>query len=361
MKTIIKMKKILFVTKSFHPFSFGGVETVIDNLSNGLKVNFKIDIFSTNKKYNKIIKKKKLNHYTFLSNFSLINCPFSIKFLFFYIKNIKNYDVVNFHYPWPFMDILILFTPKNVKKIVTYHADAISKYRIINFLYFFIAHFFLSKVDLIVATSKNYFSSSKILKVFKKKVKIIPLGITKSSFSNGTYRHQDYILFLGNERKYKGIDIIIKSSSSIKSRIIIAGKISDYLTNKIKNFENITIIKNPSEKIKFDLIKKCSLLILPSTERSEAFGIVLLEAAICKKPVLSTLLNTGTSYIIKNNYNGVLIPPNSSKKLSNKINKLLMNKKNLTRMGRNNYIRYKKYFTANLMLNEYYKLFNSDK
>ena len=58
MKTIIKTKKILFVTKSFHPFSFGGVETVIDVLSNGLKANFKIDIFSTNKKYNKIIKKK---------------------------------------------------------------------------------------------------------------------------------------------------------------------------------------------------------------------------------------------------------------------------------------------------------------
>ena len=84
------------------------------------------------------------------------------------------------------------------------------------------------------------------------------------------------------------------------------------MKKNLKKNKNISVINNPKEKEKNNLLKTCSLLVLPSTTRSEAFGLVLLEAAKYSKPVITTQLNTGTSFIVKNNYNGFIIEPNNA-------------------------------------------------
>ena len=93
--------------------------------------------------------------------------------------------------------------------------------------------------------------------------------------------------------------------------------------------------------------------MLPSTTRSEAFGLVLLEAAKYSKPVITTQLNTGTSFIVKNNYNGFIIEPNNAKQLKDKINILLNDKAKCKIMGSNNYTRLKKNFCSKKMLKNY--------
>ena len=348
------MKKILQITKTFYPYSYGGVEKVIETIKNGLKNKFEFTIFSTNENKNIYFKKKK--HYSFLSNFYILGCPISFNFLFFYIKNISTFNIVHYHYPWPLMDILIHFTNKKIKKVVTYHSDPISKYKIINFIYFFFTLIFLLKVDCILVTSRNYFKSSKILKLFKKKVKIIPLGIKKNN--PGKIYDKNFLLFLGSERKYKGTNILLEASKQINTKIIFAGNFSKSFIKKSLINKNISFVSNPNELEKIRLLKNCTLLVLPSTERSEAFGIVLLEAANYKKPVLTTLIKTGTTYVVKHNYNGIVIKPNDSDLLALKINNLISNKKKLKILGNNNYKRFIKLFTENKMLEKYNKIYN---
>ena len=113
------------------------------------------------------------------------------------------------------------------------------------------------------------------------------------------------------------------------------------------------------KKKKNELLKSCSLLILPSTNRLEAFGLALLEAANFKKPVISSNLSTGVNSIIKNNLNGFLIKPNNSVKLAKKINFLMQNIKVRKKMGLNNYKILIKKFDSNIGATKYKKLYDN--
>ena len=113
------------------------------------------------------------------------------------------------------------------------------------------------------------------------------------------------------------------------------------------------------KKKKDKLLKNCSFLILPSTNRSEAFGLALLEAANFKKTVISSNLSTGVNSIIKNNFNGFLIKPNNSVQLIKKINFLMQNIKVRKKMGLNNYKTLIKKFDSNIGVTKYKKLYNN--
>jgi rhamnosyl/mannosyltransferase len=303
--------------------------------------------------------KKKKNGIEILSFkyfFSIFSSPFSLDIIKYIFKCQKKFDIIHYHYPWPMIDLINLFINKNTKKIITYHADAISGNRIIDFFYSLITKFFLNKMDVIIVTSRNYLKSSKILCKYKKKIKIIPLGIEKrKSNKNFNFNEKNYILFVGSDRKYKGLNILINSSKQIKGSLVIAG---NFKKNKFNNYKNLRFIKNPSNEFKDFLIKNCAFLILPSINRSEAFGVVLLEAAKFKKPVITTNINSGNTFIVKNKYNGLVIQPNNINELSAACNYLLQNKAKVKLFGKNNHKRFIKLFTAEKMINEYSKIYN---
>ena len=356
MKAKVK-KKILHISKSFHPFSFGGIETLIYLIIQNMKKYYSFSVLSVNKYKDHQIYKNNFKHYSYKFLFSIFSTPISFRLLRFVKKNYKNFDIIHYHYPWPMMDIIDLFISKKKHKIVTYHSDAVSGSKFLDILYYPVAYFFLSKMDTIIVTSKNYFESSIILKHFKKKIKIIPIGINpkKTIKLENNFFEEDYILFLGSDRKYKGLDHIISASRYIKGKIILAGNINQ---KKISNKSNIKIVKNPSSIKKEQLLKNCSALILPSTTRAEAFGIVLLEAAKYKKPVITTELDSGNTYIVKHKHNGIVIPAKDTIKLANACNFLIKNKKQATVMGKNNFNRLVKFFTINKMIKKYYQTYS---
>jgi rhamnosyl/mannosyltransferase len=71
----------------------------------------------------------------------------------------------------------------------------------------------------------------------------------------------------------------------------------------------------------------CDVFVLPSIVRSEAFGIVLLEAMACARPVISTELGTGTSFVNQHGKTGLVVPPNNPTALAHAVNFLLDNPK----------------------------------
>ena len=51
------------------------------------------------------------------------------------------------------------------------------------------------------------------------------------------------------------------------------------------------------------------MLVLPSCQNSEAFGLVILEAQAFARPVISTNLPTGISFINRHQETGLVVPP----------------------------------------------------
>ena len=350
------MKKILHLTKTYHPFTYGGIETAIQKIIKFLDKNYKFDILSTNKFKDSLIKRKNTYHFSFKEDLNFFSTPISLKLLIFFFKNKNLYNLINFHYPWPLMNFCIYFLNKKTKKIAFYHADAMSGKKIVDLLYFPFAFIFLKKMDIIVVASKEYFASSIILRYFKKKIKIIPYLF--DSKKNKKIKDKNYILYLGAFRKYKGFDVIKKTAVLTNHKFILAGNFTKKDIQKFNFPKNVNFSFKPSEKKKNQLINNCSLIILPSINRLEAFGLVLLEAASFKKTVISSDLSTGINSIIKNNYNGYLIKPNDHVELLRKINFLMKNVKIRKKMGHNNYKVLNKHFNPKVLIKKHRELYD---
>lgn len=357
----MKKIKILHIYKSFYPETVGGIEKFIDTLNNELShiCDFGL-VCMGNKTETYFYKKMKV--YKFKKNFEISSCPFSIS-AFLKFRNISSqYDILHYHYPYPFMDFLNFFSLNKIK-LTTYHSDII-KQKFINFFYSPLKYFFLKNQNLIVVSSKKYLNTSSTLQVFKNKLKVINFGIKKiSSPKNNKIKKKGYILFIGSLRYYKGLDVLLEAAKKINSKIYICGSGSEYKDLLIKKkklqLKNVFFLGRVSDKEKYRLLKNCNFFVFPSNSRSEAFGIAILEAMSFAKPIISCEVGSATSYLNINNKTGFVVKPNNPNELRDKINYLLdpKNKKIKKIFSVNSYNRFKKYFTSTTMCKSYLKLY----
>jgi glycosyltransferase involved in cell wall biosynthesis len=352
-----KKIKILHVTKGFYPEIVGGIETFIFTLCSELKKKYNFSIFclgNTTSTY----KYKNIKIYKFKKTFQINSCPISLDALLKFKKIALNYDIIHYHYPYPFMDILDLLISKI--KITTYHSDIV-KQKILGFFYIPLKNIFLNRQSLVIFSSFQYLRTSKILESIKNKAKIINFGIKfKQVKSDQILKKKKYILFIGSLRYYKGLDILLKAAKNIKSEIIICGKGKEL--NKLINLKNQLRLKNVRftghviESLKMKLLKNCELFVFPSNSRSEAFGISILEAMSFGKPIISCEIGTATSFLNIHNRTGFVIKPNDSLLLSKKIN-FLLDPKNIKikkYFSKEALLRFKKKFSSKLMADKYY-------
>ena len=103
--------------------------------------------------------------------------------------------------------------------------------------------------------------------------------------------------------------------------------------------------------------KACDIFVLPSHLRSEAFGLVQLEAMCCKKPVISTELGTGTSFVNINGKTGMTVRPNDVIALSNAINYLIDHPEKRIQYGECGYKRVNQFFTTERMVEKTIELY----
>ena len=92
--------------------------------------------------------------------------------------------------------------------------------------------------------------------------------------------------------------------------------------------------------------------------KSEGFGMVLLEANACKKPVIGSDIG-GIRFVIQNNKTGLLISPNNVQSLSEAIKKILSNKILANLFGKNGYERVKTQFTWDIQVKKTNDLFKN--
>lgn len=88
---------------------------------------------------------------------------------------------------------------------------------------------------------------------------------------------------------------------------------------------------------------------MPSVEKSEAFGLVQLEAMACAKPIVGCELNNGASYVNRHGETGVLVPPRDPAGLARALNELLADESLRIRLGANGRIRATREFSLERM------------
>jgi len=260
-----------------------------------------------------------------------------------------------------------------VKKpsVLTYHSDIV-KQKYFYKIYHPLMNKFLKSVDNIVATSPNYLKTSIVLKKYKEKVNVIPIGLDKSSYpipskSNLAYWREKFsnkfFLFVGVLRYYKGLHMLIEAASKSNYPIVIVGSGPTERELKLKvkkeGVNNIHFVGFVSDLDKASLFTLSYAIIFPSHLRSEAFGISLLEGAMYGKPLISSEIGTGTTYINIDGETGLVVEPSNPEALHKAMEYLLKNPNIAKKMGEGAARRYKNYFTASKTAESYHNLYNS--
>ena len=357
------MMKILHVYKRNKPYSYGGIEETIDTI-----VNSKNNIYGTLAigSSNRYTSNRQIKYYLFKESFSIRSCPFSLSLFLSFKKIINSYDLIHYHYPWPFMDLLhFLFASKKIPYLVTYHS-IIEKQKFLKIIYKPLEQWFLKNAKVVIFTSQNYFEFyRKLNPTIISKSKIIPLGINQKpiikSFAK-PFTSKKYFIFIGQHRSYKGIELLISAMSKLpKINLLIIGSGALYnrhynLSKKLK-LKNIRFEKNCDDVKKIFFLQNSLALILPSTSPTEAFGISIIEAMSQGVPVISTNLGTGTSFNNLNNDTGFVIPPNNEDELIAKIKKLHSDSELRDEYAKNALKRFKNNFSSVNMIKKYNQVY----
>jgi len=365
--------RVLHFFKTAFPDTMGGVEQVIDQIARGASHHgVTSDVLSLTP--HKVARTVELNGYRShraRMDFHIASTGFSVSAILRFAQLAKTADVIHYHFPWPFMDLVHLLTRVKKPTVVTYHSDIVRQKHLLK-LYRPLKSLFLSDVTAIVATSPNYLSTSDVLSSYKSKVTVIPIGLDKETYPAASKEKIEqwrkrlgpkFFLFVGVIRYYKGLHILLDAAVDTDYPIVIvgAGPIEEELKAQALRLglRNIHFLGRLSDEDKVALLTLSYAVVFPSHLRSEAFGISLLEGAMFGKPLISSEIGTGTTFVNIANKTGLVVPPSSSTELRGAMQQLWENEKMAASMGARAEERYKELFTAELMVRSYVDLYRS--
>ncbi|MBS1187388.1 MAG: glycosyl transferase family 1 [Burkholderiaceae bacterium] len=367
------MMRVLHFFKSYYPETVGGVEQVIRQIAIGTKehgIENEVLTLSPSGQNNTISFDGHRVHRV-PQSFEIASTGFSAAAISRLASLTKEFDLVHYHFPWPFMDVAHFLARTGKPSVVTYHSDIVRQKNLL-LLYRPLMRRFLSSIDRIVATSPNYLASSPELNRYRDKTTVIPIGLEQRSYpvpSTATlerWRTQlgdRFFLFVGVLRYYKGLHTLLDAAQGTGYPVVIAG--SGPVEHELKTqaqrlgLNQIHFLGAVSEEDKAALLQLCYGIVFPSHLRSEAFGISLLEGAMSGKPMISCEIGTGTSYINQHGETGFVVPPENPSAFRQAMQTLWNEPDLAASMGSHAQARYRQWFTATQMAQSYARLYQS--
>ena len=135
---------------------------------------------------------------------------------------------------------------------------------------------------------------------------------------------------MGRHVYYKGFEYLLDAAKYLDDKYIILlggqGELTPRLQEKIKQHnldEKVKLLGKISAEELPAYFSAADVFCLPSVERSEAYGVVQLEAMACGTPVISTnIKGSGVSWVNKHGITGIVVPVKDSKALADSFNYL---------------------------------------
>lgn len=363
--------KVLHFYRTYYPDTFGGVEQVIRQMAVGTtRLGVENEVLTLTRDTDRpLIEFEGHKVHRAHLNFEIASTGFSWSALSRFVELAKQADVVHYHFPWPFMDIAHFLGRVKTPSVVTYHSDIVRQKYLLK-LYAPLKHQFLRDVNRIVATSPNYLATSPTLGLYKDKTEVITYGLDNSIYPVPSAELLDkwrqkvgenFFLFVGMLRYYKGLHILLEAAAGTNIPIVIVGDGPEEIELKRQaeklQLKNVHFLGALPEPDKVALLTLCFALAFPSHLRSEAFGISLLEGAMYGKPMISSEIGTGTTYINVAGQTGLVVPPSDPAAFRQAMEYLLANPQEAAEMGKNARQRYLDLFTAEKMAGHYARLY----
>lgn len=360
------MLRILHLFKTSVHHTHGGIEVFIDTLAHAqhqLQLPVQHTLFALAPNCRATHHTPHLTTHCHPQHLALRSTPLSFTALQHLAQLIPNADLLHLHYPYPFADALLFTLAKLLRRplppiLITYHSDII-KQKWLEKPYAPLRRWLFTQAHTLIATSTNLATTSPVLSAYPAKTVTIPLPTPLPPAYSDPPPTPTYFLYLGGLRYYKGLPTLITAAAHTQLPVHIAGDGPERpALQHLAQQQNAPItwhgaVDLPTKK---RLLAQCAALILPSTHRSEAFGLVLLEAAACGRPAITTELGTGTSEIVQHGKTGFIVPPNNPHALASAMTTLWrLPYPERQALGKNAFTRLTTHYTPQTIAHIYYQ------
>ena len=179
----------------------------------------------------------------------------------------------------------------------------------------------LARAQVIVATSQAYADASAALSPWKEKVRVVPLGIGAASDAAGSAPVWPStctlkLLSVGRLSHYKGHSVLLEATARLPGAHLVLighGEEAEHLralATALGIQDRISFVGDINDADLIAAYAAADLFVLPSLDRSEAFGLVLLEAMRAGLPIVaSDIAGSGVGHVVEDGVTGLLVPP----------------------------------------------------
>jgi len=244
-------------------------------------------------------------------------------------------DIVHLHWPNPTAILAYLGSHHAGRLVVTYHSDTIRQ-RVLSSLFEPFLHAALRRSAAIITTSPDYAATSSVLSRYQARCHTIPLGIDLVELERKDRTQVDsirrkygsrIILGVGRLVYYKGFEHLIRAMQEVDGRLVIVG--DGPLRGKLEHLaarlglQGRVFLTGEIHGSLVPYYQAADVFCLPSVARSEAFGIVQVEAMAAGVPVVNTKIQSGVPFVSLDGETGLTVPAENPGALAAAINQLL--------------------------------------
>jgi rhamnosyl/mannosyltransferase len=306
----VKLRRVLHVGKFYPPVS-GGMERVVETLCHASDGLVESRVLAMNTGFETTHETRAGVEVTRVGTIGSVGSV-AISPAFPRALGRADTDLIVFHEPNPWALLSYAVAHPRARLVIWYHSDVVRHPLQYALFYAPVARPAYRRAERFVVSSPPLADHADALKPYGDRVTVIPFGIDPSKWTPGRAAAQPVVLFAGRHVAYKGVDVLLRAVARTAVHAVIAGD-----GPKRGEWEALAHALGVSAQVRFtgdvsdtelrELMETCAVLALPSVTRAEAFGYVQLEAMACAKPVVSTDVPSGVSWVNQHERTGLVV------------------------------------------------------
>lgn len=302
----------------------------------------------------------------------LFSTMLSSEIIYLVRKKCNDYDIIHIHHPDPMVALALKLSGYKGKIVLHWHSDILKQKLLLKF-YRPLQNWLINRCDIIIGTSPKYLEESPHLRNYNKEKIAVPIGIDpiipdsdKVKRLRNKYPGKKIIFSLGRLVGYKGYRYLIDSAKYLPDDFIIliggSGPLNEELEDQISVNSldaKVKLLGRVSEHDLPSYYGACDVYVMSSIWKTEAFGIVQIEAMSCGKPIVATHIpESGVDWVNKDGYSGINVEPENPKAIADAILSITYNSETYRQYCTNSKLRYEEIFTLKQMVTGVRKIYD---
>jgi len=289
-------------------------------------------------------------------------------------QHANEYDIIHVHHPDPMAALALRLSGYKGRVILHWHSDIVAQKFLLTF-YLPLQEWLIQRSERIIGTTPIYLESSPALRKVQEKTTCVPIGIEPVIYDEkraeqfrSLYPGKKIIFALGRLVPYKGFEYLVDAADYLPDDYMVliggVGPLHDDLQERIQRGrlqKKVRLLGYIKSDILPELFGGCDVFVMSSLMKTEAFGIVQIEAMSCGKPVVATTIpGSGVSWVNENGFSGINIPPRDPRSLAMAIHAVCAEEDVYQRFSEGARDRYERSFTSRIMIDRIIRIYENE-